>query len=99
MGWTGNEMDRLFEQAGLSPRGSEHVAATRSGQFADTMDSHRLAWYAATVSPEKGERFWKENSRRFLEGKGRIINRGSGNKKEFRKIFQQLHRDCATATA
>jgi predicted DsbA family dithiol-disulfide isomerase len=33
------------------------------------MDSHRLAWYAATESDEKGELIWRAYSRRYFEGK------------------------------
>lgn len=55
-------MDQLFAQAGVGP-------AYWGSQFADTMDSHRLAWYAATESYEKGELMWKAYSRRYFEGK------------------------------
>lgn len=55
-------MEKLFSQAGVGPCYWE-------SQFADTMDSHRLAWYAATESPEKGELMWKCLSRRYFEGK------------------------------
>jgi len=55
------KMDQLFEQSGLK-------AYWGSG-FSDTMDSHRLAWYASIVSPEKGELFWRATSRRFFEGR------------------------------
>lgn len=55
------QMDALFKQAGLD--------AYWGSQFSDTMDSHRLAWYASQESPEQGERFWKATSRRFFEGK------------------------------
>eukprot|EP00746_Dinoflagellata_sp_MGD_P098158 gnl/MRDRNA2_/MRDRNA2_39506_c0_seq1.p1 gnl/MRDRNA2_/MRDRNA2_39506_c0~~gnl/MRDRNA2_/MRDRNA2_39506_c0_seq1.p1 ORF type:complete len:165 (+),score=26.91 gnl/MRDRNA2_/MRDRNA2_39506_c0_seq1:393-887(+) len=55
-------MEKLFAQAGVGP-------CYWDSQFADTMDSHRLAWYAATESPEKGELMWKSLSRRYFEGK------------------------------
>lgn len=54
-------MNSLFKQAGLD-------AYWGSG-FSDTMDSHRLAWYASTESLEKSELFWRATSRRFFEGK------------------------------
>lgn len=54
--------DRLFRQAGLGPN---HWAS----QISDTMDSHRLAWYAATESAEKQESMWRAYSRRYFEGK------------------------------
>jgi len=55
------KMNILFKQAGLD--------AYWGAGFSDTMDSHRLAWYASTVSLEKCELFWKATSRRFFEGK------------------------------
>jgi len=55
-------MDALMEQAGLGP-------TYWDSQYADTMDSHRLAWYAATESREKAELMWRALSRRFFEGK------------------------------
>jgi len=54
-------MNELFAQAGLD--------AFWGAGFSDTMDSHRLAWYASTVSLEAGERLWRATSRRFFEGK------------------------------
>lgn len=64
------KMNNLFKQAGLE-------AYWGSG-FSDTMDSHRLAWYASIVSAEKGELFWGATSRRFFEGKDTKI-RGTIN--------------------
>lgn len=57
-----DSMDHLFKQAGIGP-------CYWASQFADTMDSHRLAWYAATESDEKGELMWRAYSRRYFEGK------------------------------
>lgn len=57
-----DHMDRLMKEAGVGP-------AYWDSQFADTMDSHRLAWYAATESADKGELMWKAFSRRYFEGK------------------------------
>lgn len=59
-------MDALFEQSGLSPRNTE---ATDTKVWTQTMTAHRLAQYAATESPEKGERIWIALSRRFFMGK------------------------------
>lgn len=61
------QLDKLNVQAGLSP-------SYWNAQFADTMDSHRLAMYAAAVSPVKGEAFWKATSRRYFEGKDTQIS-------------------------
>eukprot|EP00747_Dinoflagellata_sp_TGD_P222270 gnl/TRDRNA2_/TRDRNA2_93986_c0_seq1.p1 gnl/TRDRNA2_/TRDRNA2_93986_c0~~gnl/TRDRNA2_/TRDRNA2_93986_c0_seq1.p1 ORF type:complete len:192 (+),score=26.51 gnl/TRDRNA2_/TRDRNA2_93986_c0_seq1:363-938(+) len=66
MNWKDDYIDSLFQKAGLSPRDLE---ATRTKQMSDTMDSHRLAWYAASVSPEKAEMLWKAFSRRYFLGK------------------------------
>jgi predicted DsbA family dithiol-disulfide isomerase len=57
-----DQMDKLMKQAGVGP-------AFWDSQFADTMDSHRLAWYAATESADKGELMWRALSRRYFEGK------------------------------
>lgn len=54
--------DEQFRQLGIGPNCWE-------SQIADTMDSHRLAWYAATESAEKGELLWRAYSRRYYEGK------------------------------
>ncbi len=65
MGWKPVDGDGrlgvLFRGAGLQPYWGSLEA--------DTMDSHRLAWYAAEVSPEHGERMWKSLSERYFEGK------------------------------
>lgn len=53
-------MDGLFESAGLVPYWG--------AQLSDTMNSHRLAWYAASESDEKGELMWRALSRRYFEG-------------------------------
>jgi len=60
-GWPLSHMENLFQQAGLN--------AYWDTQFACTMDSHRLCWYAGTVSPEHGELIWRAMSRRYFEGK------------------------------
>lgn len=65
MGWKAQGDDgrigKLMRAVGLDP--------FWGSQEADTMDSHRLAWYAAEVSPEKGERVWRALSERYFEGK------------------------------
>lgn len=58
-------MRRLYREAGLQP---DFDSAHGPGSaFSDTLDSHRLAWYASTVG--KGEEMWDELSRRYFEGK------------------------------
>jgi len=66
MGWKDDYIDSLFAKAGLSPRDKE---VTKYKQMSDTMDSHRLGQYAATVSPEKSEQLWTAFSRRYFMGK------------------------------
>lgn len=65
MGWkprdSGGQLGKLFKGAGLRE--------FWGSQYADTMDSHRLAYWAATVDPVKGERVWKALSERYFEGK------------------------------
>lgn len=65
MGWKPPGQDgrlgQLFRGVGLTP--------FWGAQEADTMDSHRLAWYAASVSPDKGEAVWRALSERYFEGK------------------------------
>jgi len=61
----GTRLNDLFQQAGLDCSGGE---PNPFGVL--TMDSHRLAWHAASNSEEQGERFWKATSRRYFEGKG-----------------------------
>ena len=56
---------KLFRECGLHPDW-DRVSGPGSG-YSDSLDSHRLAWYAATVG--KGEDFWSELSRRYFEGK------------------------------
>jgi len=58
-------MDALYTQAGLASRNKE---ATDSKIWTQTMTAHRLAQYAATESPEKGELMWTALSRRFFMG-------------------------------
>lgn len=69
MGWVDKDnnsgIDNLFAQAGISTDGVKD--ARLRGQISDTMDSHRLAWYATTVG--KGEAVWDGLSRRYFEGK------------------------------
>jgi len=65
MGWDKGGIWDLFQQAGLE----RDVEACNAGQYSDTMSSHRLAWYAATVSKEKGELMWRALSRRYFQGK------------------------------
>lgn len=170
-GWDqpGVGIDIAFKEAGID----RNMPVVNSAQYSDTMNSHRLAWYAATVSPEKGELMWQALSRRYFQGKdteihpirldsrallmecaeevgldlkeservldsdmfrkeivevvdamhkvgihsipvfcfevdgiaegswlekpkcqGRIFHHGSGNKTEFRRIFQRLHKMC-----
>lgn len=73
MGWANmTHMDELFTQAGIGPRMCENpadpsVCSLHESQVSDTMDSHRLAWYA--TSKGKGEDMWKALSRRYFEGK------------------------------
>jgi len=72
----------VFEAMGWKPPGQDgRLGALFQGvsltpfwgaQEADTMDSHRLAWYAASVSPDKGERMWRALSERYFEGKTNI---------------------------
>lgn len=66
MNWKDDYIDSLFARAGLSPRDQE---TTRHKQMSDTMDSHRLGLYAASISSEKSERLWTAFSRRYFMGK------------------------------
>lgn len=59
LGWPKERMDVMFKQSGLD--------SNWNAQLSDTMDSHRLALYAATMG--KGEEMWRATSRRFFEGK------------------------------
>lgn len=66
MGWDRRGgIDALFAQAGLE----RDMDVVNASQLADTMDSHRLAWYATSVSEEKGELMWSSLSRRYFQGK------------------------------
>lgn len=60
----GFNLEPLYKQAGITPAPDSAMI-----QFATTMDSQRLGWYAATVDPLKGEKFWRATSRRYFEGK------------------------------
>lgn len=66
MGWdkTGG-INLLFENAGID----RDMDVVNNVQYADTMDSHRLAWYAQSVDLQKGELMWKALSRRYFQGK------------------------------
>lgn len=70
MGWkppgSDGRLGTLFEAAG-------GIKAYWGAHEADTMDSHRLAWYAAEVSADKGERMWRALSERYFEGKHTAI--------------------------
>lgn len=70
MNWKDDYIDSLFAQAGLSPRDQE---TTRHKQMSDTMDSHRLGLYAASICPEKSEKLWTAFSRRYFMGKDTLI--------------------------
>lgn len=66
MNWKDDYIDSLFAQAGLSPRDKE---TTRHKQMSDTLDSHRLGLYAASVNPDTSERLWTAFARRYFMGK------------------------------
>jgi len=65
MGWKPVDSDgrlgKLFDAVGMKPYWG--------AQEADTMDSHRMAWYASSLSPDTGERMWRALSERYFEGK------------------------------
>lgn len=67
MGWDkpGAGIDVLFGNAGIE----RDMDVVNNVQYADTMDSHRLAWYARSVDVEKGELMWRALSRRYFQGK------------------------------
>jgi len=56
------QMGRLYAEAGLD--------VNFECRITPTMDSHRVAWYAAEVDEQKGEAMWKVMSQRYFEGKG-----------------------------
>jgi predicted DsbA family dithiol-disulfide isomerase len=65
MGWDRpGGLDVLFRNAGIE----RNLDVANNVQYADTMDSHRLAWYARSVDAEKGELLWRALSRRYFEG-------------------------------
>lgn len=64
------QTDMLYAQAGLSPRNLE---GTETKVWTETLTAHRLAQYAASIAPEKGEIVWTALSRRFFEGKDTAI--------------------------
>lgn len=57
--------DVLFQNAGID----RDMDAANNVQYSDTMDSQRLAMYAASVDAEKGELMWRALSRRYFQGK------------------------------
>lgn len=59
----------LFKQAGID----RDMPVVNDVQYADTMDSHRLAWHATSISAEKGELMWRALSRRYFQGKDTAI--------------------------
>lgn len=69
MGWKpvggDGRLGQLFGAVGLKPYWG--------AQEADTMDSHRMAWYASSLSSDKGERMWRAMSERYFEGKSTDI--------------------------
>jgi len=67
MGWDqpGGGIDVLFKNAGID----RDMDVVNNCQYADTMNSQRLAMYATTVDAEKGERMWRALSRRYFQGK------------------------------
>lgn len=70
MGWDRRGgIDVLFAQAGLD----RDMDVVNMSQLSDTMDSHRLAWYATSVSDEKGELMWSSLSRRYFQGKDTTV--------------------------
>lgn len=60
------QIDQLYLESGLSPR---NVEGTRRKIWTDTMPAHKLAQYAATESPEKGEDVWWTLGQNFFMGK------------------------------
>jgi len=79
-------MDALYTQAGISPR---NIEATDGKIWTQTMTAHRLAQYAATESPAKGELIWTALSRRFFMGKDTEI-------RPIRLDSRELLMECAT---
>jgi len=62
--WGGTDvMNKLFLAAGRDCRKGW------GSQYSDSMDSHRLAYYAATVSHEAGEKVWNAIGERYFEGR------------------------------
>jgi len=62
--WGGTDvMNNLFLAAGRDCR------AGWGSQYSDSMDSHRLAYYAATISHETGEKVWNAIGERYFEGR------------------------------
>lgn len=65
MGWDKGGINDLFDNAGVE----RNMEVANNVQYADTMNSQRLSWYAASVDAEKGELMWRALSRRYFEGK------------------------------
>lgn len=62
--WGGTDyMNKLFLGAGRDCRNGWN------SQYSDSMDSHRLAYYAATLSHEAGEMVWNAIAERYFEGR------------------------------
>ena len=62
--WGGTDMmNQLFLSAGRDARNGW------GSTYSDSMDSHRLAYYAATLSDELGEAVWKGIGERYFEGR------------------------------
>lgn len=72
MGWDRpgpGGIGELFKRAGID----RDMPVVNEAQYADTMNSHRLAWYATSVSAEKGEQMWRALSRRYFQGKDTAV--------------------------
>jgi len=62
--WGGTDMmNKLFLSAGRDARNGW------GSQYSDSMDSHRLAYWAATISHEAGEKVWNAIGERYFEGR------------------------------
>jgi predicted DsbA family dithiol-disulfide isomerase len=85
MGWDRpGGIDVLFQNAGID----RNMEVANNVQYADTMDSHRLAWYATSIDAEKGELMWRALSRRYFEGRDTEI-------RPIRLDSRQLLLECA----
>jgi len=62
--WGGTDMmNKLFLNAGRDARKGW------GSQYSDSMDSHRLAYWAGTISHQAGEKVWNAISERYFEGR------------------------------